>query len=225
MASDPRVMSEQECTGNWCCGKTCLRSNGDVRSQLHGLCGGCALRLHSQLSTALRERDEARGYALRCAQAIGVSYEADGHASQPGPIEDVERHIVEARRKADAADELRRDAEVVRGGHWDEVIAERDAALRERDEARRERDVAKLRADAMTADANARTLERDSALRRAQEAEAPLVWRGWEYRIGVPSTFGVAGFEGGAWAVVLEAYGVALYRRRLARAALSAEVK
>lgn len=45
----------------------------------------------------LRDRAEkAEADFLACAQAIGVSYEAWGHNSAPGPIEDVVEHIKRA---------------------------------------------------------------------------------------------------------------------------------
>lgn len=63
------------------------------------------------------ERDVARANYLRCAQAIGVVDEPEGHAVQPGPIEDVERYIREAVRRGDRA--------------IDADVARREAALRE----------------------------------------------------------------------------------------------
>ena len=58
------------------------------------------------LAAARSERDEAKAAFLRCAEAIGVVYEADGHASAPGPIDVVERYIREAVRNADAHIEM-----------------------------------------------------------------------------------------------------------------------
>lgn len=60
------------------------------------------------------ERDEARAYYLRCAQAIGVVYEADGINPHPGPIEEVEHHIREAARKSGDLAEARAEVERMR---------------------------------------------------------------------------------------------------------------
>ena len=62
--------------------------------------------LEAERDAARSERDEAKAAFLRCAEAIGVVYEADGHASQPGPIDVVERYIREAVRNADARIEM-----------------------------------------------------------------------------------------------------------------------
>jgi hypothetical protein len=56
--------------------------------------------VRAALLTATRERDEARANFLRCAEAIGVVYEADGCASSPGPIETVEQYIRGAHQQA-----------------------------------------------------------------------------------------------------------------------------
>lgn len=170
MSEDKSVspLSEEACTAGWCCGKTCIRHESETASTPHvrnpnaGVCVGCARRLLSQLSIALRERDEWKGYALRCAQAIGVSYEADGYIREMVSENAIlrERHnaaLVAVEKERDAAikerDKLQDHLTGEIDAHADTKV-ERDAALRERDEARRERDGAKLRADAMTADAN-----------------------------------------------------------------------
>lgn len=65
------------------------------------------------------ERDEARAHFLRCAQAIGVVYEADGIDSHPGPIEAVEHHIREAARKSGDLAEARAEVERMRASAED----------------------------------------------------------------------------------------------------------
>lgn len=73
---------------------------GDHAANLVTLATRDAPALLAALDGAEAQVAEARSNFLRCAQAIGVSYEADGVASAPGPIEEVERYIREAVRKA-----------------------------------------------------------------------------------------------------------------------------
>ena len=58
------------------------------------------LRHHAAMSQVERERDEARVAFLECALAIGVAYEADGHAPAPGPLDEVVHYIREARQRS-----------------------------------------------------------------------------------------------------------------------------
>lgn len=70
-----------------------------------------AIDAEAKLAALVKERDEARDNYARCAHAIGVEYEPEGRPPYPGPIEAVERYIVEARRKSDDAEERTATAE------------------------------------------------------------------------------------------------------------------
>lgn len=71
-------------------------------------------RLRAEVETLKRERDEAVARVLDVAQLAGISYEADGVASAPGPHE----VILETLREWKHARNLKFD--------WDALIAERD---------------------------------------------------------------------------------------------------
>lgn len=62
--------------------------------------------LRVELEDTVDALEEVRADFLACAQAIGVVYEADGHPTHPGPVEDVVRHIQEALRAQGQAVEL-----------------------------------------------------------------------------------------------------------------------
>jgi hypothetical protein len=59
--------------------------------------------LRADLARERTLREEAERAFLACAEAIGVVYEADGHATAPGPVDEVVRYIREARRARDEA--------------------------------------------------------------------------------------------------------------------------
>lgn len=89
-----------------------LTDMSEARAQVEDL-GERLAAAEAEVARLTRERDEARANYLRCAQAIGVVDEPEGHAVQPGPIEDVERYIREAVRRGDRAidaDVARREA-------------------------------------------------------------------------------------------------------------------
>lgn len=85
------------------------------------------------------ERDEARAAFLRCADAIGVVYEADGCASAPGPIDVVERYIRDARltsmehidcsARATAAEQALADMRITLTAHAAKQLADQGRAM------------------------------------------------------------------------------------------------
>jgi len=99
------------------------------------ICACSLADLRTRLDQAERERDEARANFLACAEAIGVVYEADYHATMPGPVEAVVEHIREAVRAERERDEARASAIRV-GEECDAAQALARRAEAERDEAR-----------------------------------------------------------------------------------------
>lgn len=76
-----------------------LREVRELRSQL---AAAVPLADHHAVVRLYQKREaEARADFLACAQAIGVSYETEGQGSAPGPVDEVVKHITEARHAAE----------------------------------------------------------------------------------------------------------------------------
>jgi len=75
---------------------------------------------------------ELEHYADECAHAIGVEYEAEGHATVRGPLEDVVRHIRDAVRDSGELIDVRNSLRVQEGMYLS-VSAERDTLRTQND--------------------------------------------------------------------------------------------
>lgn len=115
------------------------------------------------------EISELRSNYLRCAEAIGVVDAPEGHAVQPGPIEDVERAIRESVRRADHLRDRLTESERLRAEAEAECV--RKSLLVGLERGKREKAEAKLESFKRMYDAEVASKfnHRAEALRRAAE--------------------------------------------------------
>ena len=72
--------------------------------------------LFADMMKTIQERDEAKANFLAVAQAVGIVYEAEGHAVQPGPVDEIVDYIQHLKRVQCEAYDHRERLQIDPGG-------------------------------------------------------------------------------------------------------------